>query len=61
MRQEGGERERERGGRWRLADRLTERRKQSEIFPQLSVRVLMWFKVFFFFLLRNFEDGAFDV
>lgn len=46
----------------RLADRLTEsseRRKESEIFSQLSVRVLMWFKGFF--MLRNFEGEVFDV
>ncbi len=36
-----------------------EGRKESEIFPQLSVRVLMWFKGFF--MLRNFEGEAFDV
>lgn len=58
------EREREKKGE-RFADRLTvrvqenERRKESEIFPQLSVRVLMWFKGFF--MLRNFEGEAFDV
>lgn len=48
----------------KLADRLTEfkkrqEKKKSEIFPQLSVRALMWFKGFF--MLRNFEDEAFDV
>lgn len=46
----------------RLADRLTEsseRRKESEIFSHLSVRVLMWFKGFF--MLRNFEGEVFDV
>lgn len=45
-----------------LADRLTEsseRRKESEIFSHLSVRVLMWFKGFF--MLRNFEGEVFDV
>lgn len=48
----------------KLADRLTEfkkrgGKKKSEIFPQLSVRTLMWFKGFF--MLCNFEDEAFDV
>lgn len=60
-----GERERERlsvrereEGSQRLTE-SSERRKESEIFSHLSVRVLMWFKGFF--MLRNFEGEVFDV